>query len=340
MRALVIGAGQIGRQIVRDLIAEGHEALVLRRAPDAVPGARTTAGDAGDPAALRSAAARGAGPLDAIFHCMHAPYSAPAWRRALPQRERAVMELAAELEVPVVFPESVYAFGRGAVDLSERAPIDPASPLGEVRAELLAARAAHPARTASVIASDLIGPTATARSSVVLGLVLSPAAAGRSAWVLGDPDAPHAVTTIPDLSRAMRAAVPLAAPGGTLLIAPTDTARSQREMASDAARISGARARTVRAIPPAALALGGLASPMLREVHRQQYLWEAPSVLRPGRLQSELGLEATPWPAALEEWNAGRVPAGRAAQRFGAGTRNATIAPTSDTAAAMRKSAR
>ena len=40
------------------------------------------------------------------------------------------------------------------------------------------ARAAHPARTLSVVAADLIGPTATTSGSVATALVVRPAAAG------------------------------------------------------------------------------------------------------------------------------------------------------------------
>ncbi|MFD5600987.1 NAD-dependent epimerase/dehydratase family protein [Leucobacter sp. NPDC058333] len=298
MHTLITGAGQIGSQLALDLEAAGHTATVLLRGNGAVAGATVRSGDAGDRDQLRAAAVG----ASAIFHCIHTSYSAKTWRAELPQRELAVMDVAAELGIPVVFPESVYAFGRGARDLSETSPLAPASPLGEVRAELLAARAAHPARTASVIASDLFGPTAEASTSVVLGTVLTPAAAGRTAWVMGDPDAPHAITLIPDLSRAMIAAVPLATSGDTVLMAPTAEARSQRSMARDGARVTGQRVRPVRRIPTAVFAIGGLFSPMARELYHQRYLWNAPSVMRPGRLETELGQRPTPWDQALAEW--------------------------------------
>lgn len=291
MRALITGAGQIGTQLAHDLSATGHEVVVLRRSATAVRGARVVSGDAGEGETLRAAAAA----ADAIFHCIHAPYSEAAWRRELPHRERVVMDVASELGIPVIFPESVYAFGHGARDLRESAPLAPVSPLGRVRAELLAARAAHPARTASIVASDLVGPTAHPKASVILATVLGPAAAGRTTWVLGDPDAPHAVTFIPDLTRAMAAAVPLASAGDTVLMAPVPPALSQRQMARDAAAAAGRTAGPVRRIPAAALALGGAVSPLARELFRQRYLWSAPSELRPGRLTAELGLEPTPW---------------------------------------------
>ena len=134
MRFLVIGGGQIARQLVADIEARGDEAVVLRRRAEPVGSARVIAGDAGEPATVL-AAAEGA---SAILHCVHAAYSPEAWRRELPGPERASMDAAASLGIPVVFPESVYAFGHGARRLAEDTPIAPASPLGEVRAALLA----------------------------------------------------------------------------------------------------------------------------------------------------------------------------------------------------------
>lgn len=309
MRYLITGAGQIGQQLALDLSAAGHEVTVLRRGTGQIAGATTISGDAGDRKTLREASAGSA----AIFHCIHTTYSAKVWRAELPQREAAVMDVAAEFDIPVVFPESVYAFGLGARQLSERAPLAPVSPLGEVRAELLRARAAHRARTSSIVASDLFGPTATGAGSVVLSTVVEPASNGKSAWALGDPDAPHAVTYIPDLCRAMIAAVPLAEQGGTVLLAPTTPARTLRQMAVDAAAIVGRtqpeRAKITR-IPGVILAVGGLFSAPMREMRNQRYLWTAPSALEAGRLTTEFGLQPTPWADALAEW--AHKPAARA----------------------------
>ncbi|WP_449277721.1 NAD-dependent epimerase/dehydratase family protein [Leucobacter sp. GX24907] len=295
MRYLITGAGQIGAQLVQDLSAAGHEPIVLRRRAAPVPGAAMITGDAGDPTTLREAA----GGAAAIFHCIHAPYSASAWRRELPTRELAVMDLAAELNIPVVFPESVYAFGIGARELDENSDPAPVSPLGHVRAELLAARAEHPARTASVIASDLVGPTADPKASVITSTIITPASQGRQVWVLGDPDAPHAVTYIPDLTQAMIAAVSWARRGGITLNAPTNEATSQRHLAEAIASDAGHSRPTVRRIPAAAFALCTPFSPTSRELFRQRYLWEQQSALLPGRLSTELGLRPSPWSELL-----------------------------------------
>ncbi|HLS32455.1 MAG TPA: NAD-dependent epimerase/dehydratase family protein [Brevibacterium sp.] len=302
MHFLITGAGQIGTQLVRDLTDAGHTATVLRRSSTPVPAARTHSGDAADPALLR-AAADGA---TAIFHCIHSSYDHRAWLRDLPHRETAVMDAAAARGIPVVFPESVYAFGEGARSLAETSAPAPASPLGQVRARLLAARAAHPARTLSVVAADLIGPTAEAQSSVFQLLVMDPAGRGRRAWVMGDPDAPRTFTYIPDLTRAMILAATnaeaLAGSGDAVLTVPAAPALTQREMAADAARVKDRGSARVSRIPTWVLRTVGLGSPMVRELAAQWYLWARPSVLQAGVLAKRYGMEATPWQTVLEEW--------------------------------------
>ncbi|WP_313096206.1 NAD-dependent epimerase/dehydratase family protein [Corynebacterium variabile] len=307
MRYLVTGAGQIGTQLTRDLVAAGHHVTVIRRGADAPDGADLMRGDAGDRDLLRRAVTGGSGsgpaaePVAGVFHCIHTSSDARAWATDLPDREQAVMDVAAEAGVPVVFPESVYAFGTVAQDLDDgtvegavRGDVEPASPLGEIRVNLLAARAAHPARTLSVVAADLIGPTADPASSAFHLLVLGPAAAGQRVWMLGDPDVPRSVTWIPDLTAAMVSAAEHAgelAPRGTaVLLAPTALTMTQRQMAEAVAPDGRAR---VSHIPWWILRVAGVFSPMMRELRRQRYLWDAPAVLRPGHLEERYGLRPT-----------------------------------------------
>ncbi|SMY12169.1 NAD-dependent epimerase/dehydratase family protein [Brevibacterium jeotgali] len=302
MHYLVTGAGQIGAQLVRGLTDSGHSVTVLRRSTAPVPGAHTLSGDVADPRLLREAA-DGA---SAIFHCVHSSYDHKAWLRDLPHREAAVMDVAAELDIPVVFPESVYAYGERARSLKESSAAAPVSPLGEVRAMLLASRASHTARTISVIAADLIGPTANPQSSVLQLLVMDPAGRGRRAWIMGDPDAARTFTYIPDMTRAMVAAAQnaevVSAAGDAVLTVPAAPALTQREMAADAARAKGRKPAGVSRIPTWALRIVGFASPLFRELAAQSYLWAHPSVLEPGMLARERTVEPTPWTEVLEEW--------------------------------------
>ncbi|MGO3152496.1 MAG: NAD-dependent epimerase/dehydratase family protein [Galactobacter sp.] len=324
MHYVITGAGQIGAQLAEDLVREGHRVTVIRRGERApAEGAELLRGDAGDPEIL-TRAVRGdtacGEPAAAIFHCIHTAYDVKAWRRDLPHREAAVMDVAAGAGIPVVFPESVYAFGKGAEELIEGARIAPCSPLGRVRAELLTARAAHPARTLSVVAADLLGPTASAATSVFLQLVLNPSSRGKTAWVMGDPDAPRSVTYIPDLTRAMITAAQhadeLAQDGDAVLLAPSTPPLTQRAMAASAASAAHRGEAKVRRLPWALFSAVGPFNAQFRELGRQRYLWDAPAVMTPGVLTDRFGLRSTPWEEVLSS------SATLAAQPEGSGIRS------------------
>lgn len=306
MHYVITGAGQIGTQLAQDLLRGGHQVTIIRRGDQVPTGARLLRGDAGK-ADLVARAIRGdeadGQPAAAIFHCLHTAYDVRAWRRDLPQREAIVMDAAAQAGIPVVFPESVYAFGTGAQRLHESTPTNPASPLGEVRAELLAARRAHPATTLSIVAADLLGPTAVPATSVFLQLVLGPSSQGRTAWIMGVADVPRSVTYIPDLTRAMVTAAQhaedLAPHGDAVLLSPSTGPLTQREMARSAASAAHQGPAKVRRLPWALFTAVGHFSAQFKQLRRQRYLWDAPAIVEPGVLTSRFGLTPTPWTEVL-----------------------------------------
>lgn len=305
MKYLITGAGQIGSAIAQHLIDAGHDVVVIRQSDRPVPGApsaRVIAGDAGDPALLD----REIDGSTAVLHCIHASYDADAWRATLPAREVAVMDAAAVHDVPVVFPESVYAFGHAAESLIEDAagesePV-PCSPLGQIRADLLAARAAHPARTLSLAASDLFGPTAESGTSVATFSVIGPISQGKRGFLLGDPNLPHSLTYLPDMARVMIHAADhaesLAPDGNAVLHVPSLPAESMRDLADRVAALTGNRPR-ITGVPGWPLAAASHLHPMARSLHNQSYLWRRPAILRDGRLAEVPQLAPTPWDDAL-----------------------------------------
>ncbi|WP_281871886.1 NAD-dependent epimerase/dehydratase family protein [Brachybacterium paraconglomeratum] len=302
MHHLVIGEGQIGRAIIERALADGDTVTVLRRtAKDPSPGIRRVAGDVLDPAAL-GAAIDGAGAVHATFH---APYDARLWREQLPPRELAVLDAAAGRGIPVVFPESFYGYQGGAAHLAEDASPSPQDEKGRVRVELLAVRRAHRARTLSVIASDLIGPsTVGTGAAVATAMVIEPLLTGRRAILFGRADAPHTLTHVPDLAAAMlhaarRAEHLTGAAGDAVLNAPAAPARTQRELIAEASRLVGLPARRPIPIPRAALTLLTPFNTFARELHGISGLWYGPCVQVPGRLEREEGLVATSWEDAV-----------------------------------------
>ncbi|WP_083713138.1 NAD-dependent epimerase/dehydratase family protein [Brachybacterium sp. P6-10-X1] len=338
MHHLVIGEGQIGRAVIDRALADGDTVTVLRRTPrEPAPGVRRVAGDLLDPQALTEAL-EGAEAIHASFHTV---YDARAWRRELPRREKAVLDAAAERGIPVVFPESMYGFQGEASDLVEGAGPSPRDAKGEVRIELLAQRRAHPARTVSVVASDLVGPTAVGTGAAVASaMVIERIVAGSRPIIYGDPTAPHTLTHIPDLAAAMlhagRHAERLTGAGSDVVLhAPSAPARPQTDLLAEVFRLTGAPPRRPLRIPLVAMrALSGV-NTFARELAGISGLWFAPSVLRPGILTLEEGLEPTSWEEAVRQTveQARTARAQDAPQGSGAAPRGSGAAPRGSGAA-------
>lgn len=231
-----------------------------------------------------------------------------------------MLDAAAERGIPVVFPESFYGFQGDAGALAEDAAPSPRDAKGQVRTELLAARRAHPARTLSVIASDLIGPsTIGTGAAVAAAMVIEPLLAGRRAILFGRADLPHTLTHVPDLAAAMLHATRHAerltgGSGDAVLNAPAAPARTQRELIADVSRLVGQPARRPWPIPRWALGVLAPVSTFARELHGIAGLWYGPCVQVPGRLEREEGLVPTSWEEAVSTtveavWARDRVPA-------------------------------
>lgn len=264
MKYLVTGAGQIGSQLIADLLSEGHDINVVRANNNPIPGTALYRGDVRNPD-LIAAAARGCA---AVFHCTHAPYDSRVWEEVLPATERVVLDQAARNGIPVVFPESVYAFAAHEEIRpgEEYAPIDGK---GEVRVTLLEQRKQHEARAISVIAADLYGPTATVAGSVLKATVLEPMAKGRPVVVMANPDARHSFTYIPDLTRAMRMALE-DVDNQKLVHAPTAPTMRLRDWAPD---------RHIWSVPQTVLKVAGKMNRTMYELSEISPIWYRDSVL-------------------------------------------------------------
>lgn len=328
---LVIGEGQIGQAVVEQALARGGTVTLLRRSD--VTTEETTRrygagaeritrvrGDASD-AGVLATAMRGAGSVHA---CFHAPYDSRRWRSTLPAAEAAVLDAAAREGIAgVAFPESMYAWAGAAEELREGAPFAPRDEKGRIRAELIAARRAHEARTVSVVAADLLGPTCLGTgAAVACTTVIEPLARGGFPFLPGAPGCEHSLTVVDDLAAAMLLAVEHAedlARGGEdgVVHAPTDAPRRLSELAAVSAARLGVRRRPLLAIPRLALRAAGVAERTMREIDGIGDLWYRPSRLRPGVLTSEYGLAPTPWDTAVATTvdAARRVAAGSSAAR-------------------------
>ncbi|GAA1936358.1 NAD-dependent epimerase/dehydratase family protein [Brevibacterium antiquum] len=324
--ALVIGYGQIGSEIASQLTAAGvHVAVATRSAPVAVP-VTATAGpgsaeptyanqanradhanranradhatiarvraDASDPAQLLEAAAGS----DVIFACVHAPYDSRVWAQVLPQLEKTIMDVAAELGIPVIFPESVYAFVGLTSPVTESSPFAPVEEKGRIRQQLMEARLEHPATSASIIAGDLLGRSAQPMSSVVKMCITDPISKGRRARVPARSDVPHGITVIEDLAAAMIRAGQLLedVPTGThrLLIAPSSNP-TLAEIAKFTHEHLGTRPKSPLSLPRWTTRVAGIVERSMYELNQLSPIWYSPCVIETAGFAEDLG--TTDW---------------------------------------------
>ncbi|WP_301925391.1 NAD-dependent epimerase/dehydratase family protein [Corynebacterium glaucum] len=296
---LVIGFGAVGRAVTNRLIEQRSSAqkagvTVMARSDRQVPaGADLFVGDASSSTDLhRALDVSGA---DRIICCAHAAYTEAAWRSQLIPLERAVLnaaaevgaEVSAEVGAHVTFAESVYAFGPGVHTVTAESRV--AATVGKpgVRAELLAARDAAAAPTASVVASDLYGP-GCGESMVAHALIIDRVHKGKRPLALVDADTPHAFTYIDDYARALVDASAGRATG--IVLTPTAEPITQRDFATLAAEAFNAEHHRPLTLRPWMLRVAGIADENVGGLREMTWLWDSPRAL-----ESDLDWAPTPY---------------------------------------------
>ncbi|WP_022881721.1 NAD-dependent epimerase/dehydratase family protein [Gryllotalpicola ginsengisoli] len=297
---LVIGAGPIGRELVHQLTERGDQVLVATRSGTRLPLAEAVTADASDAAALIGAA-EGA---DTIFLCSNpAVYAADEWQRVWPPIFRAAIQAARSSGAGLVVMGNLYPYGKPEGPMTECSPEMTTEAKGVVRREGWAAvKAAHDAgeiRAVEVRASDYFGPGAGGTAH--LGeRFFGPIMASKTAYVVGDPAMPHSWSYLPDIAATLVAAADHTGPWGRVWHVPSGLPHSRHEIADTLNDWFDAHGKAA-GVPQWLLAGLGLFSPQWRGVYESSYQFTAPFVLEATETERMLGVQATPWPAALRE---------------------------------------
>lgn len=287
---LVTGSGPVGTTVALNLANQGHSVTLATRSGSGPehPGIQRMRADVLDPAQVAAAMAG----ATAVFHCIHAAYSARAWTETLPRAEELVLAAAGERGIPVVFPESLYSYSNPEQTMAEDSPRNAAGGKRGVRTELLNARADSGTNTVSVVASDFYGPRV--ENAHAGARMLESVFDGRRLLAIGNPSLPHSFTYMPDLAAAMVRAAERPELWNGVLHAPTAPPSSQRVMAEAYAAAAGLPAPKVSGMPGGILRAIGLVHPATRELAEMAYQFDSPLVMDSRRSQSLLGLSPTP----------------------------------------------
>ena len=290
---LIVGAGPVGRATALHLVEEGHDVRLASRsgAAPAVPGATRVAADATDADGLVELAQGAA----VIYNCINPP-SYDVWPTYWPPIASALLAAAEKTGAVLAITGNLYPYGPVDVPMTEDLPDAATGTKGALRAQMWAdAKAMHDLgriRAVEVRGSDYMGPGV---ETAHIPMVAARALKGRSVRVFGDPTAPHAMTDVRDVARALVAAAAAPSAHGRAWLAPTNPARSQADTVADVCRSVGHEPVRVKAWPGALLSVGGLVVPMLRELRETAYQFQRPYLVDSGAIERELGLAPTPW---------------------------------------------
>jgi nucleoside-diphosphate-sugar epimerase len=300
MRTTVLGAsGGIGRAIVAELAARGHDVVAASRSitTDGVPaGVRAMPTDLRDAAQARAACAG----ADVVVMAAQVPY--PQWATELVPLVDAALDAAEQAGARLVMVDNLYAYGSPGTPIGASTPEAATSRKGALRRavgeRLLAAHREGRVRVSIGRFSDYYGPAG--ENSLVFQVMVKPALAGRTARAYIDADQPHTFHYLPDAARGFATLVEHPEADGRAWVLPAAPAITQREVLDLVEKTVGRPLRRGR-ISPAMLALAGLFDARLREARELVDQWDRPYVTEASAFEAAFGpIETTDHATAIE----------------------------------------
>ena len=301
-RHVIFGTGAIGLATLDALCRRGEPVRLVNRSGSApVPGdVEVVAGDASDPR-FTTAVTRGA---RVVYQTLNPPYS--RWLEEFPGLQAGVFAAAEANGARLVSMENVYMYGRPAGQpLTETRAYQAHTRKGKLRAamaqDLMAAHGAGRVEVAIGRASDYFGPRGGAQSN--LGDRVFPAALnGTTASVLGNPDQPHTYTYIPDIGEGLAVLGEHPDAPGQVWHLPNDpNTRTTRQLVDAIYQQAHQTRARLRQVHPVLLRLAALTNRTLRELLEMQYQFDEPFIVDSTKINTLLGVQATPIEQALAD---------------------------------------
>ena len=236
-----------------------------------------------------------------VFNCANPPY--PKWADAWPALSNGVIAACETSGARMVTISNLYGYAADSSPMRATDELAPPTRKGAIRAATWnAARAAHEAgriEMTEVRASDFIGPGVGANGHIGDRFVPR-LLAGKSISVLGRPDVAHSWTYVDDVVTTLLAVAQDERALGRAWHVPTGPPLTVEQLVAEFAAVAGVPPVKVKSIPGALLKVGGVFSPMIRELPEMLYQFERPFVIDATDTTETFGIVPTPLDEQLQ----------------------------------------
>ncbi|MEV8437081.1 NAD-dependent epimerase/dehydratase family protein [Actinosynnema sp. NPDC051121] len=294
MTAVVLGAGRgIGREITRQLVADGREVRAVTRSGGVPEGAQDVRADLMDRASTLKAV-EGA---SVIHLAANVPY--PDWTAMLPTMVDNAIAAAEAVGAKLVYADNLYAYGPVSGPLREDTPERPGGAKERLRSELGKRLRQASVPVATGRSSDYYGPGGT--GSLPGELVLKPMAAGKAAMWFWPLDLPHTFAYLADTARAQIVLGDDERADGKVWHTPAAETLTVREFVALTGRVLGNERKPMR-LPAFAVTVASLFDKRLRGAGEMDHQRTAPWVVDHSAFEATFGpFAVTPHQQAIEE---------------------------------------
>ena len=296
---VVVGAGGVGSILAQQLAESGKKVIVITRSGRGPKHALITnvAADASSVSALMAAAPKS----EAIYNCVNPPHY-NKWAVEWPPLASAFLTYAEKTGAVLVTCSNLYGYGPTSGPLTEDLPLNGTWINSRVRADMWReAKRLHDEgviRATEVRGSDYVSPGMQSRFG---DRVVPVVKAGRPVQLLADIDQLHTWTAPADVAALMRIVARDKRAWGKAWHVPSNAPKTQREVVMDIAAALDIRDPRVSSVPKPVVGLLGLFNPLIRELTKGNYMFDAPFIVDDSAARKTFKVAPTPWDVVIRD---------------------------------------